>query len=667
MKPNKISFIALLISAGMVSCTDYLEQDPPSSLVPENFYNSEDQVQAAANQFYTDILPGHGRWDYGYYSADNNTDNQMGRTPGNQFTATLWKTSNSNGAWDWTKVRNVNYQLNVIKGKYEAKTISGSDNNLRQYIGEMYFFRAYAYFELLKRFGDLPVITQALPDVEQTLVEASKRKPCNEVARFIIANLDSAATFMNGNQVKTTRVGADVVQLFKSRVALYEGSWLTNFAGTAFVPNGQGWPGAEKNAGYQYPAGSIEAEARWFFEQSAAAAEIVAEKYKNSLARNNGVVPQSQGEDNPYLDIWGTTDCSGSKEVLLWRQYNKSLGVNNDVEVAVQKGNIGTGFTRSMVEGYVMKDGRPIYASAYEYSDTSVNKVTENRDPRLTVLLKKPGDVNCFINTNDGAGTHWTPVEQVPNILINNAEDGYVTGYALRKGMTHDRSLTANGGSYNALILFRATEALLNYMEAEYMLTRDVNAGHVMEYWKAIRTAAGFTGEGVDPLTTINATDMTKESRDWGAYTAGKLLDDKVLYNIRRERRCEMIAEGLRDMDLKRWRSFDQLKTTPVHVEGIHFWGTVMQDWYKDKKIVADGTSASNMSAASLGEYFRPHEIIKDNNNFYGGLTWKMAYYLEPIPLRQFLLTASDHATMSTSPMYQNPYWPMEANQSATE
>ena len=51
MKLYKSSFIALALAAGVTSCTDYLEQEPPSSLTPENFYTSEDQVQAVANRF----------------------------------------------------------------------------------------------------------------------------------------------------------------------------------------------------------------------------------------------------------------------------------------------------------------------------------------------------------------------------------------------------------------------------------------------------------------------------------------------------------------------------------------------------------------------------------------------------------------------------------------
>ena len=655
MKLYKLFLLALPI-LGATSCNDYLEQEPPSYLTPENFYTSEDQVQAAANKFYQDILPGHGGWDYGTYTTDNNTDNQMSLSPDDKFGTGLWKVSNTNDDWSWGNVRNVNYQLGQIVEKYKAGKISGSDNNLRQYIGELYFFRAYAYFTLLQRFGDLPIITKALPDDESVLVAADKREPCNEVARFIISDLDTAMTYMPKTGFATTRVTYDAANLFKSRVALYEGSWLTNFAGTPFVPNGKGWPGAAKNADYKYPSGSIEAEAKYFFTTAAEAAEQVAEKYKGNLSVNTGKVPQSLDDHaNPYLSIWGSTDDSKVPDVILWRQYSKSLGIRNDVEVAVEKGNIGTGFTRSLIESYLMKDGKPIYASQYEYVDTSLNKVRTNRDPRLSVFLKAPGDINCFKNVDDVSGDHWTRVETVPAITNTNAEDGYITGYTIRKGMTFDRALTANGGSYNVCVVFRATEALLNYMEAEYMLTKSLS-GKVLEYWEDVRRAAGFTGEAVNPMTTINATDMSKETRDWGAYSAGQLLSDKVLCNIRRERRCELIAEGLRGMDLQRWRSYDQLMKTPAHTEGIHLWGSPMEKWYNN--LVANGSSSSNVSSPELSAYLRPHEKIKANNSFFNGLTWHMAHYLEPLPIRQFLLTASDHATVSESPLYQNPYWP---------
>ena len=666
MKLYKIHILALAMSVGLVSCNDYLKQDPPSYLTPESFYTTESQVQAVANQFYQDVLPGHGAWNYGTYTNDNNTDNQTSWSPDNKFGTGLYKTSNTNGDWSWSNIRNINYQLNQILTKYKAGSISGSDVNIRQYIGEIYFMRAYCYFDLLKKFGDLPIITAPLADDEAILVAADKRQPCNEVARFIISDLDSAVTYMKEDfESKHTRVSTDAALLFKSRVALFEGSWLTNFAGTAFVPQGSGWPGATKdyNKNYAYPSGSIDKEAQYFFQLAADASEKVAEKYKNQLVTNTGKIPQSLSDaNNPYFNIWGTTDCSSTPEVLLWRQYSTSLSVNNDVEVAVEAGDIGTGFTRSLIEGYLMKDGKPIYASDYQYSDTSLTKVATNRDPRLTIFLKVPGQINCFKNMSSSED-HYVQVEPVPNIKSKTQETGYVTGYTIRKGGTFDRLLCGNGKSYNACEIFRATEALLNYMESEYMLTKSLNSGRILEYWQIVRQKAGFTGSAIDPNVTINATDMSKETQDWGAYTAGQLLTDKVLYNIRRERRSELIAEGLRGMDLERWRSYDQLMANPCHVEGFHLWNTPMQGWYTGLK--GDGSSSSNVSSPNLSEYYRPLEVVMANNNFKDGLTWHMAHYLEPLPIRQFLLTASDHASVDQSPLYQNPYWPTTTDQPA--
>ena len=118
-------------------------------------------------------------------------------------------------------------------------------------------------------------------------------------------------------------------------------------------------------------------------------------------------------------------------------------------------------------------------------------------------------------------------------------------------------------------------------------------------------------------------------------------------------------------MDLQRWRAYDQLIKTPAHTEGIHLWDTPMEKWYNN--LVANGSSSSNVSSPSLSAYLRPHEKIKANNSFYNGLTWHMAHYLEPLPIRQFLLTAKDHATISESPLYQNPYWPTTPDEPAEQ
>ena len=745
MKFKHIALMSLALAASFSSCSDYLEQEPPSSLPSDGFFTSEAKVKAAADQFYGDVLPGHANWSYGLYAGDVNTDNQINWNGDGKFATGLWKTANDNGNWSWNNIRNINYQLNSILEAQKAGKISGSEAIINQYIGEIYFMRAYCYFDMLQKWGDLPIVTEAFPDNEEILVAANKRQPCNEVARFIMEDLDKAISLMqdgfdknhtrispdaarlfksrvalyedfdmlqkwgdlpivteafpdneeilvaankrqpcnevarfimedldkaislmqDGFDKNHTRISPDAARLFKSRVALYEGSWLTYFAGTAFVPNGEGWPGKAKeyNANYQYPTGSVDAEAKYFLQESAKAAEMVADKYKDQLMVNTGTIPQKEGDpQNPYFNIWGTTDMSGTPEVILWRQYSKELGVVNNVEVGVQHGDFGVGLTRSMVEGYVMKDGKPIYNSAYTYSDQTIADVATNRDPRLTIFLKVPGQKNVFKNMS-APEDHYVIDEPYPTITTRNAENDYSTGYAIRKGGTFDKANTGNGNCYNAAEIFRATEALLNYMEAEYMLTNSLS-GKVLEYWKDVRKAAGFTGDAVNPQVTIDATEMSKETADWGSYSAGKQLTDKILYNIRRERRCELISEGLRGMDLQRWRSYDQLMTTPAHMEGIHLWNTPMQSWYNN--LNADGSSNANVSSSSLSEYYRPLEVnMTATNSYKDGFTWHMAHYLQPLPIKQFLLTASDYSSVEKSPLYQNPYWPTSAGQSA--
>ena len=536
MKRNRFIYIstALLLSSSMVSCEDFLDKEPPSYAVPEDYYLAEDQLQAVANKFYPDVLPSHGNWSYGTFGTDNNTDNQAGFTADNKYADGQWKVSLDNDNWAWTNIRNINYSLNTILNNYNQKKISGSDKNIRQYIGEIYFFRAYCYFDMLQKWGDLPIIKEALPDDNAILVAANKRSPRNEVARFIVNDLDSAAYYMSDNfDSRKNRLSPDVAKLVKSRVALFEASWLNYFKGTPFVPNGEGWPGKSKdyNANYEYPSGSIDNEITYFYELAANSAEEVAEKYKGVLTQNTCTVPQSESDpENPYFSMFGNTDMSGFPDVLLWREYNEGLGIVNNIEVAVEKGNYGVGLTRSMVQGFVMADGKPIYAShdGYSFNDETLANVRKNADPRLYIFLKEPNQINMFKNM-DSQKDHGVEIEPYPDILGNDGENDYGTGYSIRKGGTFDKALTGNGAGYTGSITFRATEALLNYMEAEYELTKNISSGKILEYWKTIRTTAGFKGNAVDPQTTIAATDISQETLDWGSYSAGKQITDPVL------------------------------------------------------------------------------------------------------------------------------------------
>ena len=669
----------MAICSMAVACDDYLDKEPLSKVASEQYFNDEGSLQTYCNNRYTDILPGHDQWSYGLYGEDKNTDMQSSIYPDGKYQDNEWRTDMNNGNYEWKHINTVNFFFDQVLPKYEAGAITGNKDNIDHYIGEMYFFRAYEYFKRLKMFGDLPIVTSCLPDELNALTDASKRRPRNEVARFILDDCQRAYDLMRNSKMATTRINANTAMLLKSRVALYEGTFEKNFAGTPFMPGTSEWLGKSKdyNSNFSFASGSAQAEWEYFLETAIEAADIVAAEAKGSLTSNTGVVPQEEGKnlaeyeaENPWLAMFGTLDLSKYPEVLLWRQYSNSLKINHNVVVQAQKGNQGLGVTRGCVDGFIMANGLPIYASSEYKGDNTIHNVREGRDPRLSVLLKEPGQKNVLIANTDG--THANPVEGIPAFWEGSDEQKYSTGYALRKGNTPDQGECGNGKASTACPVFRGVEALLNYIEAYYERYGNLG-GNCDTYWRAVRSR--HAGLETNYMITINATQMSEEAKgDLGAYTAGQLVD-ATRFNIRRERRCELMAEGFRWDDLVRWRSLDQLCSTPgFHIEGCHIWNAndeminyLAQFGSGDDAdpVKLKSKLAGILSHASESEYVRPHRS-NNSNKVVNGLTWHMAHYLQPMPIKQMMLTSSS-GSVADSPLYQNPYWPAEPNQLATK
>lgn len=682
MKTRHIFLSACVFSLGvsMTSCDDYLDLTPESTISPEVYFGDASQILAYVDSRYG-VLPSHGTGNtYGIYGMDATTDNQIAATAPDRFTSDFWKVPNTESDnWNFDEIYKINFGLANILPKFGDETADGSDlsgtnntidgdiNEIKHYIGELFFLRACEYFKRYQLFGDFPIITQPLPDDKEVLTEASKRSPRTEVARFILADLDRAITLLQAKSMATTRINTDAAILLKSRVALYEGTWLKYFKDTPFVPNGEGWPGKEKdyNSNYQFPTGSIDGEIDYFLDIAMTASKDIAEQYKNSLTENTGVLQQSVDEPaNPYYDMFAQEDLSTVSEVLLWRQYAYNV-VQHNVNVCASWGNNGVGVTRSFVNNFLMADGTPVYThgsyadgDGYYMGDKTIHDVRQNRDSRLVLFLKEPGQHNILIENEIGETAQVE--ETYPWITLTDGARRYVTGYALRKGGAFDQKFYSNSKGYTASIGYRATEALLNYMEASYEKNGTLDAT-ASEYWRIIRRRAHVDE---DFQKTIAATDMNKEAEnDWGAYSAGKLIDP-TLYNIRRERRCEFIGDGFRYMDLCRWRAMDQLIDHPSIPEGFHLWNTPMESWYSD--LLSDGSDAANVSSPDASEYLRPYQK-NSKQTCYDGFTWRMAHYLQPIMVKQFMITAPDNTTVGDSPIYQNPYWPIEADMPAEQ
>ena len=81
--------------------------------------------------------------------------------------------------------------------------------------------------------------------------------------------------------------------------------------------------------------------------------------------------------------------------------------------------------------------------------------------------------------------------------------------------------------------------------------------------------------------------------------------------------------------------------------------------------LVADGSDVANVSSPDRSTYLRPYEIInKISNLMYGkGYDWCDAHYLNPISIIHFRNTAENPGDLTTSVIYQNPGWPLVADE----
>ena len=623
-----IAIAALLLS----SCNDFLDREPLDFGNEDSYYKTPEDLKIAVNDFYEELPINSDLWG-GVYSQDNTSDNQASFSPQNLFyrgdklMPKMGKNDNNHtysSDWNFVNLRGINFFINKANARKAEGVLKGNATMIDHYIGEGYFFRAYDYFRILRNYGDAPILSGMLPDNVDEIIAASKRAPRNEVARYILANLDTAAMLMQRVSPESGRVNRDVALALKSRVALYEASWERYHAGTCFVPGNDKWPGKTTWPGYTFPAGSPEAEVNFFLDEAIAAAVEPSD--------NHPLVADYAGMFNNW-----ETEFPADSEVLLARYYKD--GVLNHSCSAFLKSGGNCNATRALVNSYLMTNGLPIYASGSGYGgDSDGYKEMQNRDLRLVQSVRFPGRVINTTTNAEGRVVNDTVYYYKPYILTTG-NSGAPTGYELKKWYSDDATQSTQYLCTTAVPLFRSAETRLNYMEAYYMRYGNLDS-RAQNYWKELRRRAGVDE---DFNKTIANTVLSREN-DLAVWSKGVEVDP-TLYNIRRERRCELIAEGLRLDDLKRWRALD--KMVNYQPEGINLWGGAnRQIW---------GTELNNtnvVSSQSVSNYIRPLQA-GSNKTAYDGYNFPKQHYLEPIPLSEFLLTGG----IGQSVLYQNPGW----------
>lgn len=627
MKKFKYIFGAFLLAGSVASC-NFLDREPMDFGDENAYYKTVDDLELAVNDFYQ-ILP---KMEYlwgGPYEDDNTSDNQCGNWPNNMFYPGDKKTvQQANSEWKFVNLRGINFFINKTKEQMDAGAITGTKEFIDHYWGEGFFFRAYEHFRLLRNYGDAPILEVMLPDDEATLAQASKRRPRNEVARFIIEDLKRAEELMMENAPAEGRLSKDAARLLRARVALYEATWEKYHANTAFVPGNPKWVGASMYPDFQFKAGDAQKEIEYFLDQAIEAADLVA---------------SHRALDDDYIAMFNRlTPFSSNDEVILARYYQMGILSHSASNYLGRTGG-GTGFTRALVNTFLMKNGLPIYADGSNYGgDTYMLDEMKDRDERLVNSVKIAGSDIETVQGPDGTLVNDTIYYYRPQLTLSGNEAS-PTGYELKKWVSNEPGQQEQGQGTSATPILRAAEAYLIYLEAYYERHGNLG-GNCDRYWTELRRRAGVD---TDYNKTIAATDLSKEN-DLAVCSKG-IEVDKTLYNIRRERRCELLGEGMRLDDLKRWRALDKMRD--YQVEGMNLW----EEMYK---MYDNGVLNGVVSPSGVSNYIRP--LQKSSTSVaYNGYNFPKPHYLEPIPISEFLLTVDGSGS---STLYQNPGWPTKSD-----
>jgi len=309
------------------------------------------------------------------------------------------------------------------------------------------------------------------------------------------------------------RISKEAAQLFKARVALYEGTWEKYHSGTSF-----GVAGSDGTS---------------FLQIAANAANAVINSGVFSLHEDEDRDMDGMGDDN-YGSLFNKVGYKDNSEVMLWRDYDAITFSNANNVLQISWPN-RCGYTKFAVDSYLCTDGQPISVSPLfnDGDNESLSTIENNRDPRLAALIMVPGDV---VEIRDNVTTTW----EFPDFTDTNTGN---TGYESQKYRNVNDEADFNNFTQNtSRIIMRYGEALLIFAEAKAELGT-ITQSDLNRSINLLRNRVGMPG--------INLSTMVNDPK-WPDY--GHTLTP-IIKEVRRERSVELMAEGFRSGDLNRWRA----------------------------------------------------------------------------------------------------------------
>lgn len=577
--------VVCLMGIGVVACNDqFMDRFPIAEISPENSFKTAKDLELYTNGFY-EKLPNIKDITRG----DNISDDILySNVPMEQRSAErLVPSTAGSGGWGWSTLRDINIFFDnysrcedqIAKLKYE---------------GVARFFRAWFYFDKVKRFGGVPWYETEIHTSDKDLLYKA-RDSREFVVEKIVEDLETAVNELGTDQ-KPERISKWTALAFLSRVCLYEGTYRK----------------------YHTELSLPDADA--FLRKAYQAAERVMTESKYTL--------YSTGNPNvDYRDLFASNDLK-TEEVILGRQYSLALNKMHNVNYYfLSRTQQDVGLTKNFVNSYLMTNGTP-FTSQIGYATMQFKDEMTNRDKRLAQTIRSVGYTRIGDNTP----------------LLPDFE-ATMTGYQVAKFISTENQ-DGDGASYQDIAIIRFAEVLLNYAEAKAemgILTQE----DIDKSIKLIRARAGMPNLN---LVTANASPdeiLSAEYPDVSGANAGVILE------IRRERRIELALEGFRYDDLMRWKKGKLLEP---HFTGMYFPSLGEYDLDGDGTVdilLYKGNAPTSKAKQKLNVEGIIQLTNGDSGNLVGFLNITKKFdeardYLYPIPSGDILLNKK---------LKQNPLW----------
>lgn len=512
---KKIIYSIIAAALLLVSCN----LDPEVNLsLTENQVMTYDNTKGRLNALYTYLPSGFSYIDNSMMAAaSDEAEFTIETSTIQKFNTGAWNAVDNPDAASWTRNFNGIYAVNLflatsdsIDMDYVKLNPARQDvyltylANIKRWKYEARFLRAFFYFELIKRYGGVPVLTEPV-GIEDDYASIP-RDSLSKCVRFILSECDSTAKNLPAKYTDDGdlgRVTKGAALALKSRVLLYAASDLFN---------DPSWAGGYSHPEFISLTDDKTRQERW--EEAAQAAWDVIDL---------GNTDDSFGGYSLHETYNGLFNSFTSDEIILARRSGPGNSFEkNNYPIGYEGGNSGTTPTQNLVDAY----GFTTSLDAFDWNNPehAVHPYA-NRDPRLAYSILtnntsfKGRPVQIWTGGLDGKG-------------VSRATR---TGYYIKKYINPNLDLVLNQTSIHTWILIRFAEMYLNYAEACYY-------------------AYGFSGRVPGATqTSRQALNRVRSRAGVLALPTSGMSDEEILGKIRNERRVELAFEDHRFWDVRRW------------------------------------------------------------------------------------------------------------------